>query len=149
MKRSLRIFLALIALSLASFSLQASEFRNWILAYHHDDSGNAISGTYSALVDAIQAGADVRLGFVPVNGKPTSFRNPATVAINGNEVIALHQIPTADLDGSGNLTLLAGLISRELFSTRGKRELEMYHLNGTPYLTKAVQSREIFWFVSK
>ena len=52
-------FFFLSFLLLFSFSLSAQ----WKLVYEHDAEGNALSGSKEALIDAISAGAEVRIGW--------------------------------------------------------------------------------------
>lgn len=154
MKKAIFAASAALVLLLSSFNLYASEFKNWILAYHHDNSGNPISGSLNDLVTAIQNGADVRIGFGIVDGKPTSFREEGTLIYNTAsstpEVTLTTKIPSINHDSSNNLTLVAGRYAQELFSTRGVRMYDSYIISsGATDGPRITQSQEIFWYISK
>lgn len=139
---------------LSSFDLYASEFKNWILLYHHYSSGVAIHGAFENLVDAIQNGSDVRVGFGNSNGKPTSFREEGTLIYNvaGSvpEVVLATKTPSIIADGSNNMALVAGRYAYELFSTQGRRVVDTYVIStGAAEGPRVVQERELFWYVSK
>jgi len=132
----------------------ASEFKNWILAYHHDSSGSPIEGSLNTLISAIQNGADVRVGFGNYNGKPTSFREDGVVIINpassGTEVVWASKIPSLNADGAGNLVLVTGRYAYELLSTTGTRLADTYIITtGATDGPRITQSREMFWYISK
>lgn len=153
-----RIFAQLIlTISIISIALpsHASEFKNWILAYHHDSTGSPISGSLNALISAIQNGSDVRVGFGNYNGKPTSFREEGTLIINtapasGTEVILSTSTPSLNTNGSGNMTLVSGRYAYEIFSTSGTRLVDTYFITtGATDGPRLTQTWEMFWYISK
>lgn len=149
-----QLILAITVLSIA-LPIHASEFKNWILAYHHDSAGLPIEGSLNTLISAIQNGADVRVGFGNHNGKPASFREEGTLIINnapasGTEVILSTSTPSLNTNGSGNMTLVSGRYAYELLSTSGTRLVDTHFTTtGATDGPRITQTWEMFWYISK
>ncbi|CCN83423.1 putative Carbohydrate-binding family V/XII protein [Vibrio nigripulchritudo SFn27] len=76
----------LIALSVIGSCISFGASANWTLAYHHDKHGNALKGQLCQLVDAVEAGQEVRV--LQDSGSSKALTTAEYVYTKGGKVFA-------------------------------------------------------------
>lgn len=146
----LALNLAMASLLVFSYSAQSSQFNNWILAYHHDASGNQIAGSEQDLIDAIVNGASLKVALVSANGDTQVELETYGVntAVSPVVVWGIAERASYTRNGSGRIVFVPGIIARDIFQSDGTRINESYSYAGASQGGFS-QNREMKWYISK
>src|SRR6266545_4590038 len=147
---------AAVVLGLSQCAVAAAQTsHNWVVAYEHDASGQSVSGSLSALIDAVQAGADVKVAVhLEIQGSATThvfYPQIAGVAVSstGSYVYAMARLQSAYFDQNGLVQFYQDWLESNTFRTDGVRNT-IAHSIATGALTyNQTQSVGMTWFVNR
>lgn len=143
---------ALILMLSVSGLAFAGTVTNWDFVYENDAQGQAVSGSWSALADAIEKGATVKVVF----NYPTSTTFKSSVVANSALVDRSRNICYAqwngnsmgDDNGDGIVTLRDNYIEYQLLRTDGNKEYLLRTSTGTVY-SHGYENVVMKWYVNK
>jgi hypothetical protein len=131
----------------------------WQLVYEHDDVGTALSGSLSALVDAVRAGADVKVAYTrsAETGAVEWFRNcgAATIARlrDGETPVVsclLTDIPDSDLDPSwGRHFIDPFALEWQAYNTTGRRHVVKFDAQTHGVQADDMDNLPLGWYIRR
>ncbi|MBA2518919.1 MAG: hypothetical protein H0V24_04590 [Chloroflexia bacterium] len=128
----------------------------WQRVYDHQDDGTALSGSLTALVDAVRAGADVKVAYTRA-GEVEWFRacSSATIARLGDgetPVVSclLTDIPDSELDGSfGRFFAEPFALEWQAYNTTGQRHVVKFDAQTHGVLQNDMDSLPVGWYIRR
>lgn len=130
----------------------------WQLVYEHDDVGTALSGSLSTLVDAVRAGADVKVAYTrPAETGPVEwFRNCGAASIarlrDGETPVVsclLTDIPDSDLDPSAGRHFIDDpfAVEWQAYNTTGSRHVVTFDAQTHSVVDNERNNLPLGWYV--
>lgn len=122
----------------------------WRSVLHHDETGTILDGSFEALLDAIEGGADVRVAFPATNGRVTAecdvvrtFPDEGIVSCQATPYIST----TAAADGPSFGAIDDPYILYNTFNTRGRRDISRWFIRTQLSAGHTQDPAELEWYV--
>ncbi len=130
----------------------------WKTIYQHDSNGNPVSGSITALVRAVQRGADVQVRYYRPSGlagvQPIEWHRTASSATiaklqSGRFIVscAFVDIPDSNLDSSGRTFSQPFATEWQVFNTTGMRHVVKLNHVTQAVMAQATDHLGITWYV--
>lgn len=119
----------------------------WEEVYYHDSNGNAISGDFNSLVNAIKTGSDIKIINVTASGHFSIYPQTVAVIDNDNLVYALQENHAVSIS-NGLPSIARSTKTVGIWRTDGVRSSELYDTNGE-FISSSSTTGSFKWFVAK
>ena len=144
-------YLLSVSILLCSFWSFAQQ-SEWQLVYEHNEQGEAISGSKEALIEAVRAGQDIKIGWKMGSGEKivehwamAQFMTIMNGEVFGQITPILSQSPSFD---QNIITFREGMKWSFIASTSGKNATYYYSFDGTA-LDDSIYRWGNKWYVKK